>query len=435
MDINDTKRLINVPLLWKLFANFLSVMGETYVDHCVRTAYLTLRLCQEEKVDPVITKKLVFAAYFHDIGSIGKDFNYLTDPDYDILHSVDGYLLLKYKSPLKDWAKIILYHHTSYNNHIKDEPYSSLGLKISICDRFDDWERHNLPYDKVIQGIQNQSGKAFDPKDVEALKKVINNVDIKNDIKTGKYKKVIEEYTNTLDFSMEEIEGYISMLASLFELYNDVTYNHSKTVAIVCAMLSNYMGYSESDNFKVYIAGLIHDLGKIFIPLSILDKPGKLTPEEYEVMKQHIVYSRTLTKDIFPLDIVDIATYHHERLDGSGYPNHYHHEDMNELEEIMQAGDVISALIAKRSYKEEYPYEKVKDILSTDVKYGKFNTKVVETFFDNHEEILKYANLMINQGYEEANHMKEVRESLISSIKQNRAHLEEYPLSNFLSRD
>ncbi len=435
MNSKETNNVISIPQLWKLFSHFLSVMGPTYVDHCVRTSYLVLMLCKKQHMDPVITRKVVFAAYFHDIGSIGKDVPYLMHPDYDIFHSVDGYLLLKYKSPLKDWAKVILYHHISYNQHIEDEPYTSLGLKIAICDRMDDWERHHIPFDKVKEQIKNQSGKAFDPKDVKDLLEIADDIDIQEDIKSGRYKDILDEYVNSLDFSSEDIQGYIAMLASLFELYDTTTYNHSKTVALIGGMLTNYMGYDEKTCFKVYVSGLIHDLGKIFIPLSIIDKPGKLTPEEYEVMKRHVVYSKELTKDIFSKEIVDIACDHHERIDGSGYPNHLKQEEMNELIEILQVDDVISALIAKRSYKEEFPYEKVIEILDKDVANGKFNKKIVDVFKENHEEILKYANMMINEGYDEAYKMQERREQLISSIKEKRAILKDMPLSNFMERN
>ncbi len=434
MDLEYAKKIINVPLLLKLFERFLSVMGHVYVDHCIRTAYLVYQLCKQQDLDPELTRKVVFAAYFHDIGSIGKDLNYLSSPDYDILHSVDGYLLLLHKSPLKEWAKILLYHHVSYDHHIEDEPYYSLGLKIAVCDRLDDWERNQIPYDDVIAHIKMQRGVAFDPDDVDALLEVMKNPNVVSDIQSGRYKEVLNDYIGTLEFSPEDIQGYILMLATLFELYNDTTYNHSKTVAVVGAMLAKCMGYSENDQFKTYIAGLIHDLGKIFIPLSILDKPGKLTPEEYEVMKTHIVYSRKLSEGIFPLDVLNIATYHHERLDGSGYPNHLVHAEMTELDELMQVGDVVSALVARRPYKAEFPYEKVEEILRRDTENGKFNPKVVETFFANHEAILEAANRTINEGYEEVAHMKEFRDSLIQSILIDRAVLPDMPLSNFAQR-
>ncbi|MCR5078791.1 MAG: HD domain-containing protein [Bacilli bacterium] len=429
MVIKGNKSFISIPKLWRLFERFLAVMGPSYVDHCVRTAYLMLRLCEQQKIDDKTKKMLVFASYFHDLGSIGKDKDYLLSCDYDTLHSVDGYLLLRYKSPLKEAAKVILYHHTAYDQHI-DDPYFLYGVKIALCDRLDDWERNEVPYNVLIDSIREQGGEAFNPDDVDAMLKIVDAVDLRYDIKSGKYKKVLYDYIATIPFSSEEINGFLLMLSSLFELYDSITYNHSKTVAVVGYQLAKLMGRHDDDCFKCFFAGLIHDLGKIFIPLSILDKPARLTPEEFEVMKDHVVYSRELTKDLFPREIVDIATYHHERLDGTGYPNGLKDRQMTELEEIMQVSDVVSALLAKRSYKEEYPYEKVREILLRSTP-DKFNKKVVDAFIDNHEEVVALANSIIKEGYEEAEAMAKHREELISYVKTKKAILPGMPLSNF----
>ncbi|MCR4562218.1 MAG: HD domain-containing protein [Bacilli bacterium] len=427
------KNLIKPSNLWKLFERFLAVMGSNYVDHCVRTAYLVLKLCEEERIDPITTRKAVFAAYFHDIGSIGKSDEYLLSADYDLLHSIDGYLLLRNKSPLKEAAKIVLYHHCSFNRPILDK-YFLLGLKIAICDRLDDWERNHIEYETALDHIRDQSGKAFNPLDVLAIEKVSKNNDVRYDIQSGKYKDVLNDYISSLSFSKKSIQGYLSMLSSLFEIYNDTTYNHSKTVAASGALLAKYMGYGEVDCFKTFFAGLIHDLGKIFIPLSILDKPGKLDPEEYEKMKMHVVYSRTLCKDLVPYEILNIATYHHERLDGSGYPDQLRHNDMTELEEIMQVADVLSALLARRSYKAEYPYELTRDILLDNVEKGRLNKRAVQAFIDNHEEVCKTANDIIIDGYKEASRMEGERYKLFNEIKANRARMPGMPLSNFLKK-
>nr|MCR5491515.1 HD domain-containing protein [Bacilli bacterium] len=405
----------------------------SYVDHSVRTAYLALKLAEEEGMEETMKRRFVFASYFHDIGSIGKPDSYLLSHDYDILHSVDGYLLMKYKSPLKEYARMLLFHHVAYNREYDDE-MADFGVKIAIVDRFDDWERHKLPFDEVTSYIESQSGTAFDPKDVDALLKVLDHTDVRYDIRSGRYHDVLNDYIASLSFDEGQLEGYVVMLSSLFELYNGTTYNHSKTVAVTAYLLASLMGYGDDDCFKMYLAGLVHDLGKIKIPLSILDKPGKLTPEETAIMRKHIVYSREMSIDILPREIVNIATYHHERLDGTGYPNHLKAIEMTEPEEIMQVADVLSALLARRSYKEEYPYEKVKEILLNEAQAGKLSKPVIDTFIENHEIVWKEANEVIREGYDEAMKISSQREELIAAIKARRAHLESMPLSNFIDK-
>ena len=346
INIKGDKKIINIPSLWKLIERFLSVMGPAYVDHCKRTAYLILKLAEEEHIVEPLKKKLVFAAYFHDIGAIGKSNDYLLHVDYDIYHSIDGYLTLKYKSPLKNASKMVLYHHTSFQNKIFDK-YYLFGLKIAVCDRFDDWYRHNIPFNDVINNILNYNNKNFNPVDVLAIKKILSHNDVIYDIKSGRYEDILNQYISSLNYTKEDKNLFIEMLSSLFELYNETTYNHSKSVGVIAYMLALKMDYSYDDAFKMYIAGLMHDLGKIFIPLEIIEKPGKLSIEEYEIMKGHVKYLEKMAEDIIPKEIFYMALYHHERLDGNGYPYFIKDDDLTIPQQIIQISDVISALRAK----------------------------------------------------------------------------------------
>ena len=431
INIKGDKKIINIPNLWKLIERFLSVMGPAYVDHCKRTAYLILKLCEEEHIIEPIKKKLVFAAYFHDIGAIGKNNEYLLNEDYDIYHSIDGYLILKYQSFLKKSSKMVLYHHTSFQNKIFDKYYLP-GLKIAICDRFDDWYRHNIPFNDVINNILNYKNKNFNPIDVLAIKKILSHNDVIYDIKSGKYEDILNEYIQSLKYSTKDAESFIEMLSSLFELYNETTFNHSKSVSVIAYMLALKMNYSADDAFKMYFAGLIHDLGKIFIPLEIIEKPGKLTEDEYEIMKGHVKYLEKMADDIMPKEIFNMALYHHERCDGSGYPYKIDGDNLTIPQQILQISDVISALLAKRSYKEEYPYEKIKEILDDNIKNNKLNKDIIEVFYKYHEEISNEANEVILNGYIIKEKILKERELLYKQIKDFRAKFNNLPLSNFV---
>jgi HD-GYP domain-containing protein (c-di-GMP phosphodiesterase class II) len=431
IDIKGDKKIINIPSLWKLIERFLSVMGPAYIDHCKRTAYLALKLCEEQHIIGTPKMKLVFAAYFHDIGAIGKSDEYLLHNDYDVYHSIDGYLLLKYKSILKSSSKMVLYHHTSFQNKLFDK-YYPFGLKIAICDRFDDWFRHDIPFDIVLSNILKYNNKSFSPLDVLALKKVLSHNDVIYDIKSGKYEDVLNEYISSLKFTRSDVNSFIEMLSSLFELYNETTYNHSKSVAVIAYMLALKMNYDYNDAFKMYFAGLIHDLGKIFIPLEIIEKPGKLTPEEYDVMKGHVKYLEKMGDDIIPREILNMALYHHERLDGNGYPYNISSKDLTIPQQILQISDVISALLAKRSYKDEYPYELIKEILDDNIKNNKLNKDIIEAFYKYHEEISNEANEVILNGYIIKEKMLKERKILYKQIIDKKAKFNNLPLSNFV---
>ncbi len=122
---------------------------------------------------------------------------------------------------------------------------------------------------------------------------------------------------------------------------------------------------------NVVMAAPIHDLGKIKIPDSILNKPGKLTPEEYEIMKKHTEYGakviqnsmRNVDDENYVNVAINIAKYHHERYDGTGYPEGLKGEDIPLEARIMSLADVYDALISKRPYKEAFPKEKAIEIM------------------------------------------------------------------------
>ena len=104
--------------------------------------------------------------------------------------------------------------------------------------------------------------------------------------------------------------------------------------------------------FRSYRSGLLHDIGKIAVPDAVLNKPERLTDEEYEVMKKHTVWGREILSGLEFLPQADPgATYHHERYDGSGYPYGMHGEELPEMVRIISAADALDAMNSNRCYR------------------------------------------------------------------------------------
>ena len=139
----------------------------------------------------------------------------------------------------------------------------------------------------------------------------------------------------------------------------------------------------------------MHDVGKIAIPDAILNKPGKLTPEEYEVMKTHTIQGEHLLEKIPQLKdhrtyryACDIARHHHERWDGRGYPDGLKGEEISIWAQIVSLADVYDALSCKRVYKDAFPREKVLQMIR-DGECGVFNPALLEYFFSVEGELSK----------------------------------------------
>lgn len=159
-----------------------------------------------------------------------------------------------------------------------------------------------------------------------------------------------------------EITSKATLSLDLTDLrsYDDYTYAHSVNVAVVSCIIGMGMDMDEKDLTLLVTAALLHDLGKLQIPPEILNKPGRLTQEEYQIMKSHATLSYELLKERWDISshIKLAVLFHHENVDGSGYPQGIDGSEQTLFTRILHVADVYDALVSKRPYKEPYsPHE------------------------------------------------------------------------------
>jgi PAS domain S-box-containing protein/putative nucleotidyltransferase with HDIG domain len=148
------------------------------------------------------------------------------------------------------------------------------------------------------------------------------------------------------------LNGAISTLAAIVETKDPYTYGHQQRVCKLATAIAEDLGLDEKKVEAIRIASLIHDIGKVNIPASILSKPGKLTDIEFDMIKTHPQLSYNMLKRIeFPLPIVDIILQHHEKLDGSGYPRGLKGKDIMIEAKILTVADVVEAMSSHRPYR------------------------------------------------------------------------------------
>ena len=134
---------------------------------------------------------------------------------------------------------------------------------------------------------------------------------------------------------------------------------HSIRTALLAMGLAKELGLKESEITEVGVGALLHDIGKLFLPREILDKPCKLSEFEFEVIKSHseIGFQVLRNENWLPGSCIEIVHNHHERLDGSGYPNHLCGDEIHRYERIVGVADVFDAMTSKRNYREALSYE------------------------------------------------------------------------------
>lgn len=168
-----------------------------------------------------------------------------------------------------------------------------------------------------------------------------------------------EELKNTLTQLRKSLEGTIQALALTAEVRDPYTAGHQRRVADLSRAIGQKMGLPQDQVDGVRMAGSIHDLGKIYVPSEILNKPGKLRPTEFELVKSHSEVGYEILKTItFPWPVAEIELQHHERLDGSGYPNGIKGDEILLEARIVAVADVVESMSSHRPYRPALGIEK-----------------------------------------------------------------------------
>lgn len=195
--------------------------------------------------------------------------------------------------------------------------------------------------------------------------------------------KVVERTAKLVDALTELERNYESTLEALvtaLDAREHETGNHSKRVAQYTMLLSDSLGVPKSDRLDIFRGAYLHDIGKIGVSDIILLKPGKLTPEEWEDMKQHPLIGQTILKQVgFLGGAVRMVYSHHERFDGKGYPRGLKGEEIPLAARIFAVVDALDTMTTNRPYRKALPYEQAKDEILR-CSGTQFDPRIVEAF-------------------------------------------------------
>ena len=208
---------------------------------------------------------------------------------------------------------------------------------------------------------------------------------------TGKLQRLITALVKKNNQLYEEQQIIVGSLSELVETQSHETGQHVKRVAAYTEILCRAMGLSEEETWKISVASMMHDVGKICVPREILHKPGKLTEEEFSEIKKHVDYGYKLLENS-PGEIMrlaaKIAWQHHERYDGKGYQNELTGENINIYARAVAVADVFDALVSKRCYKKSWtPSQAREEILNQSGE--QFDPHITKLFDEHFDEFLK----------------------------------------------
>lgn len=389
--------------LWEIAIEFLGKIDNKLIDFNLKFAYIMYNTCKIEKIPYFVTSKLVFLACFNDVGKL-----YELENKSNSL--IETYLFLKYFSPVKDYTNILLVDNDNFNKY--SLPYVT-GLVYKACKDYTNSLLKTNSKEEALKYILEHKDE-YKSIDIKALENLTKKADLIYDFNSGHYKNVVYKYSAKMIFSAKEKNKFITMLSSLFEMYSAQTLYHSKVTAIISYKIAKILGLGTKRAKRLYIAGLCHDLGKVCIPLKILEKPDKLTDREFSTMKKHVTYTKDILNSRMDYEIIEMAYRHHEKLDGSGYPNKLKGDYLTIDQRILQVSDIISALIAKRSYKEAWDLDRTLAILDDMATNNKIDQRVVNCFKLNQKKILKSTIAFTMQAEKTYDRINKEREMFVS---------------------
>lgn len=195
-------------------------------------------------------------------------------------------------------------------------------------------------------------------------------------------------------------EGIIEALAAAVESRSGESGAHVRRIRDITKFLLTYTelgeGISPQETEKIAAAAMLHDVGKVAISDAILNKPGRLTPEEYEIMKTHTLQGARMLEQIPQLRKLslfryayDITRHHHERWDGRGYPDGLKGGEISRWAQIVSLVDVYDALVSRRVYKEPYDCDTAVQMIQ-DGECGAFHSWLLQSFLSKEKEIRRF---------------------------------------------
>lgn len=204
------------------------------------------------------------------------------------------------------------------------------------------------------------------------------------------HREMAQAFSNLIDSSLfvERLYGlifknFIETLGEIIDTFDTYTSGHSDRVSRYSIALGKAMGLTEVEMTKLKIASILHDIGKVGIDPHIIRKKGALTMEERKQIENHAKFSGSILKGVFPFELSDIynlAMSHHEKEDGSGYPNRIPGKEIPLLSKIIAVADVFDALTSDRPYHRGRTRDKAYEILREDALRAKLSSRVVEKF-------------------------------------------------------
>ncbi len=396
----------------------LDLVSKVVANHHLRVAYYASCMAQELGLTTEGEGRLIMAGMLHDIGAFSLQ-ERLDAMNFEIedphRHAEVGYWFLSVFEPFSEVANIVRFHHVPWMRGRGEEhrgyPVPLESHILHLADRLEvlvDKEREVLGQVKeVCSRIEEAAGEKFVPELVEVLKGLACRESFWLDGAGPFVDDILRERMDLVkvDLDMEGLLDLSCLFSQIIDFRSRFTFTHSSGVAAVAETLARLGAFSDRECKEMRIAGHLHDLGKLVIPSEILEKPRKLTPEEFNIVRSHAYFTYRVLSTIEGLGMItEWASFHHEHLDGSGYPFHLREGDLSLGSRILAVADAYTALAEDRPYRKGTEARETCRILEEMARDSLYDSRVVsflKAHLDEVEEARMEAQRQAARGYRE----------------------------------
>lgn len=372
--------------------------------HQIRTAFIAWQMAKQACLSQDAVERIFIAALFHDIGAMSPEdkidlhkfeLNNVSD------HCIRGEAIFRLSPLFAPSAEIVRYHHTPWIRWTEsiDKPYVLESQILNLADNVERKIRRDVyilhQEEKLTDTITKLSGRMFHPDVVALFRSLAVREDFWLDIVSPRLCSIMPDSGPLKQgrLKIDEVQSLALIFRSVIDFRSSFTATHSTGVAECAKTLALMFGFNESEAAKMEFAGNFHDIGKMAIPNAILNKPGKLTREEFAIVRQHTYFTYNILNTIGDLgEIPAWAAFHHEKLDGSGYPFHLTSDAIDTGGKIMAVADIFTALSEDRPYRKGMARGPIENILSTHAGENLLDSEITTLLLDNYDDIFLKIN-------------------------------------------
>lgn len=389
--------------LLEALARAMNLVNPQLENHHQQTAYLAFLLARAAGMDELSQERALCAALLHDVGSIiSEEQESLKEIELQSIQVTQMGAQILFGIPeLEAVAEIIHYCQLPWNQYpascsMGDAECVQLARISSIVHLADnvstvltmDPEASVLnQMEKVRSAVAAVRGKVYSAEAVDAFEALYPMEFFWFDMKY--HPSFLSFFTGALrPVSLERAAQLTQVVSHIIDYRSSFTAMHSAGVAASAEALARLAGMTPEEQLMMRIAGNLHDVGKLKVPRSILEKPGKLTDAEFNVVKEHPYYTRVILMDIPGFErIADWAGYHHEKLNGRGYPFHFGGDRLDLGCRIMAVADIFSAITEERPYRAGMPREQAQKVLLENVASGATCEGITTLLLDHYDQV------------------------------------------------